>query len=112
MKAPTLNRQLVLEDAVRVSDNSGGFTVIWTGLGAVWAHVAPGTGREKALHNLPRSHVPLQIYVRAAPVGSPRRPQAGQRFREGTRIYNINAVTERDRGGRFLLCHAQEEVAA
>ena len=108
---PKLNRQLLLEDAFRVPDDAGGFSVDWQVLGTLWAQVSPGTGREKATHNLPRSHVPMKILVRAAPVGSPSRPIAGQRFREGTRIYNINAVTEKDEAGRYLLCHAEEEVA-
>lgn len=106
-----LNRQIVLEDPARVPDDAGGFTVVWQALGTHWAHIAPGTGREKAAHNLPRSHVPLRITVRAAPVDAPSRPKPGQRFREGARIFNINAVTERDQTGRYLLCHAQEEVA-
>ena len=108
---PKLNRQLVLEDAHRVPDDAGGFEIAWQALGTLWAQITPGTGREKAAHNLPRSHVPMRILVRAAPVSSPSRPQAGQRFKEGARIYKINAVTEKDRTGRYLLCHALEEVA-
>lgn len=111
MKTPMLNRQLVLEAPQNVADDAGGFVTEWQAIGALWAQISPGTGRERALHNLPRSLVPLQIFVRAAPAGSPSRPIAGQRFREGSRIYNINAVTEKDRSGRYLLCHADEEVA-
>jgi len=111
MMMPRLNRHLTLEAPERVPDDAGGFSTDWQPLGTLWAQISPGTGRERATHNLPRSYVPLQIYVRAAPAGSPSRPIAGQRFREGTRIYNINAVTERDKDGRFLLCHAEEEVA-
>jgi len=108
---PKLNRQLTLETAVNTPDDAGGFTTEWQALGTLWAQINPGTGRERALHNLPRSHVPLQIFIRAAPVGTPSRPIPGQRFREGSRIYNINAVTEKDKAGRYLLCHADEEVA-
>lgn len=111
MKAPQLNRRLALEDAIRVPDDAGGFTTVWQTLGIHWAQVTPGTGREKAAHNLPRSHVPLRITVRSAPIGAPSRPQAGQRFREGDRFFKINAVTERDQQGQFLTCHAHEEVA-
>ena len=111
MKQLNLNRKLVLEDPQRVPDDAGGFATDWQPLGTVWASISPGTGRERALHQLPRSHVPLRVFVRAAPVASPSRPVAGQRFREGSRIYNINAVTEKDQSGRYLLCHADEEVA-
>ena len=111
MKPPILSRKLTLETPERVADGAGGFAIDWQPLGVLWAEILPGTGRERALHQLPRSLVPLRIFVRAAPVESPSRPIAGQRFREGSRIYNINAVTEKDRSGRFLLCHADEEVA-
>ena len=111
MMMPNLNRKLILEAPQRVPDDAGGFVVNWQPLGTLWAEIAPGTGRERALHQLPRSHVPLRIFVRAAPVDSPSRPVAGQRFREGSRIYNIDAVTEKDQTGRYLLYHAEEEVA-
>ena len=46
----------------------------------------------------------------AAPVASPSRPKAGQRLVEGTRLFLIQAVTERDPDGRYLTCFAREEV--
>jgi head-tail adaptor len=49
--------------------------------------------------------------VRGAPVGVPSRPEAGQRFREGSRVYRIEAVAEKDPQGRYLTCFATEEVA-
>ncbi|MGB4908701.1 MAG: head-tail adaptor protein, partial [Tabrizicola sp.] len=53
---------------------------------------------------------PYRITVRGTPTGSPSRPKAGQRFREGTRLFLIQAVTERDQFGRYLTCFAREEV--
>lgn len=110
MKIPHLNRKLVLEMPERIADDAGGFVVTWTPLGTVWAQIVPGSGREVAAHNLPRSRVPMRILVRAAPVGSAQRPVPGQRFREGTRFFEITAVTEVDRFARYLTCHAEEEV--
>ena len=112
MSLPHLNRKLVLEHAVRTPDQSGGYATVWSTLGALWAEIAPGTGAERGANALALSRVPLKITVRAAPVGSDARPMAGQRFREGPRIYSILAVAERDTQARFLVCHAQEEVAA
>jgi len=112
MKAPSLNRALVLEDAFRTPDQAGGFAVVWQALGTLWADISPGTGRELARHELTISRVPLRIIVRAAPVGSPARPNAGQRFREGSRVYTIAGVSEWDTSARFLMCHAFEEVVA
>ena len=108
---PHLNRKLILERAERVPDDAGGFIETWQALGSLWAEVRPGTGRERARHTLPRSSVALRIMVRAAPFGAPSRPEPGQRFREGSRIYKIEAVTEKDVRGQYLLCHALEEVA-
>lgn len=111
MKPPTLNRHLTLEDSYRVPNDSGGFSSQWQPLGQIWAQVIAGTGKEQAVNALPLSRVPYRITVRAAPMGAPSRPHAGQRFREGERIFSINAVTEQDAEGRFLLCQAQEEIA-
>lgn len=106
-----MNRMVVLEAQERVPDSAGGYAVTWRALGMHWADVRSGAGREKAEHLLPRTHVPLKIIVRAQPVGSDARPVAGQRFVEGTRRYNIDAVRDDDRNPGHLICHAQEEVA-
>ena len=112
MKTPSLNRKLVLEAPERVADGAGGYEITWTALGTIWADIRPGSGREREVHSLPRSQVPLVVTLRAAPVGSDARPKAGQRFREGARIYNINAVTEAADSRHYLLARVQEEVAA
>lgn len=112
MKSPLLNRKLALEDAYRVPDDAGGYVVEWRVLGELWAQVKPGRGREQAVNALPLSRVPFQITVRAAPMQAPSRPHAGQRFREGGRVFAITAVTEQDAQGRYLICQAEEEVAA
>lgn len=110
MSAPVLNRKLVLEDAVQLADGSGGFTEIWTALGEVWAEVLAGTGREKAGEFVTVSSVPYRIIVRAAPFGAPSRPKPDQRFREGDRLFRINAVTEMDGRAHYLICFANEEI--
>ena len=95
MTAPRLNRALVLERPARVPDGAGGFSEAWEALGSLWAEVTA-----------------YRVVVRAAPEGSSMRPAAGQRFRDGARVYAIRAVAERDPGGRFLICFCDEEVAA
>ncbi|MFN6924394.1 MAG: head-tail adaptor protein [Tabrizicola sp.] len=110
MKAPNLNRALVLEGVVRSPDGAGGFTAVWTALGTLWAEVLPGSGSDTLGEERMLSAVPYRITVRGAPPGSASRPVAGQRFREGTRLFLIQAVTERDPSGRYLTCFAREEV--
>lgn len=110
MKAPHLNRALELEAATRVPDGAGGFATTWTALGRLWAEVTPGSGRDPAGEELILTSVPYRITVRAAPVGAQTRPKPEQRFREGSRLFAILAVTERDPAGHYLTCFCREEA--
>lgn len=110
MKAPDLNRALVLEGAVRVSDGAGGYAESWAALGTLWAAVLPGSGRDVPGEEVTLASVPYRIVVRGAPHGTVSRPKPEQRFREGARLFTILAVTERDPVGRYLTCFAREEV--
>ena len=112
MKPIQLNRKLILEAPERVPDGAGGFSKGWTPLGELWAEVIARTGREKQGEAVPVSTVGYRITVRGAPVGASNRPLPDQRLREGARVFRILAVTERDPGGRYLTCFAEEEVAA
>lgn len=109
MKAPRLSRRLVLEAPERLSDGAGGYVNGWAPRGVLWAEVVPRTGGETAQTGAPISRMRYRINVRGAPVGSTARPAAQQRFREGDRIFTIEAVTERDPEGRYLTCFAQED---
>lgn len=112
MSAPHLNRRLVLESPVRMPDGAGGFSDSWVVLGEVWAEMSTRTGRERAGAGGPVSAVSYRIVVRAAPFGAAARPMPEQRFREGVRLFVIQAVADRDPEGRYLTCFADEEVAA
>ena len=108
MKLPHFNRKLILEAPTRVSDGAGGFSESWVALGIIWGEVLPrGAGRE-----VEASELKLKVTVRAAPQGAPSRPTAAMRFRDRDRIYRIEAVTEAEAAGRFLVCFVKEEVGA
>lgn len=111
MSTPRLNRRLLLETPIRQSDNAGGFTTIWQPLGSLWAQVTARTGREAAQMGAPISAVSYRIIVRGAPSSTPQRPKPEQRFRDGDRIFLIQAVAEADDDGRHLTCFATEETA-
>lgn len=111
MSAPRLNRRLTLENPEQVPDGHGGFSESWTALGVHWAEVTPRTGRETTSVGVPVSRVAYRIIVRGAPSGDVARPVAGQRFRDGGRLFPIQAVTEHDIRGQYLVCFADEEVA-
>jgi head-tail adaptor len=110
MKAPHLNRALDLEQETRVADGAGGYGRSWQVLGTLWAEIVPGSGRDPNGEEVILSSVPYRITVRAAPVGAANRPRPEQRLREGSRIFTILAVTERDPDGRYLTCFCREEA--
>lgn len=112
MSGPHLNRTLVLEAPMRVGDGAGGYTRDWQVKGVLWAEVKAGSGRDTSDFATAISRVPYRITVRATPFGAPSRPVAGQRFRDGDRIFQINAVAERDAQARYLTCFAEEETAS
>ncbi len=110
MRAPVLNRKLVLEAPVLTPDGAGGYQTTWSPIGTVWAEMRPGAGRAAGAVAAPLSRVPMRIIVRAAPQGAAARPLPGQRLRDDARLFAILAVTEADRSGRYLTLHAEEET--
>ncbi|MBR9764659.1 MAG: head-tail adaptor protein [Rhodobacteraceae bacterium] len=110
--SPRLNRELILERPMRVADGAGGFESSWHALGILWAEVSPGRAGLHDRAGLSAHRQTLKIIVRGAPPGASNRPQPGQRFRDGERIYLIESVQEDDASGRFLRCRAREEVMA
>lgn len=112
MNRINLSRKLTLEGPVRSADGAGGYSAEWEILGEVWADVTMRTGREKSGGTVALSTMGYKIVVRGAPHGSTMRPKPEQRFREGTRVFKILAVAERDASGQYLTCFADEEVVA
>ncbi len=112
MSAPRLTRRLALEEPQTVSDGAGGFTESWVSLGTLWAEMRAGSGREGTRSAVPLGRVAWRITVPMAPPDAPSRPRAGQRFREGTRLFRIHAVAESDTRGAWLTCFAEEEEPA
>jgi head-tail adaptor len=107
-----LTRPLVLEAATRVPDGAGGFSESWAPLGVLWAELRAGSGRDRDEGPFTIASVPYRIIVRGAPEGAPSRPKPEQRLVDGARIFRILAVAEHDPAGRYLVCHAREEVSA
>lgn len=106
-----LNRQLMLESREQAPDGAGGFAETWVAEGTLWAEIQARTGREAAGEGVSLSSTGFRITVRAAPFGAPSRPVPGQRFRDGARVFRIQAVAERDAAFRYLTCFCEEEVA-
>ncbi|CUH53457.1 head-tail adaptor protein [Shimia marina] len=112
MSAPvTLSRHLLLERPVAAPDGAGGFSRNWEALGVVWAEMRARGGGERDGGAVTLSAARYRVTLRGAPVGSSLRPTPECRFREGTRVFAIETVTEADDLGRYLTCHVLEEVA-
>lgn len=107
-----LNRPLVLEERARTPDGAGGYTEVWSALGTLWGELKARSGGETGEDHATMSKAQYRITVRAAPHGAASRPKADQRFRDGARVFLIQAVVEAGTEGRFLACHAVEEVVA
>ena len=104
-----LSRKLELQGRERAADGAGGFSGDWVALGTHWAAVDPISGRLERGEGAARARAAYRITVRAMPPTSSARPRAGQRFREGERVYEIRTVLQSS-DARFLTCIADEEV--
>jgi len=109
MKDVRLSRALVLEDRGGFPDGAGSLREEWNELGTVWAEMTPRTGRVTSGEEVALSRVKWRITVRAAPFGAPSRPEAGQRFREGERVFDIVSVVEGGPSAKWLVCEAEED---
>lgn len=112
MNAAAFTRRLTLEAATETDDGAGGRVAHWSALGALWAEVRGVSAFERFWGGTESRRVSHRITVRWAPFGAPARPVAGQRFREGDRLFSILGVTEADRRNRFLTCWVEEGRAA
>lgn len=98
--------RLTREVPVEVADGQGGASLSWSSAGAVWARIEPvshatsevaGATRVVLTH---RIWIPWQTGV-----------AAGQRLRQGTRIFAIQAVRDPDESARYLVCDCEEEAS-
>lgn len=110
MSLPRLTRQMVLESSLKTDDGAGGHVTTWVPKGTVFADVKSGTGRQTGGVVATLSKLTCRVIVRAAPEGAASRPVAGQRFREGSRLFRIDAVAAYDRGAHYLTCYVVEEA--
>lgn len=108
----SLNWPLALEERQRSADGSGGYTETWIELGLLWGDVRARGASTTEVTAGATTLVRYRIFVRGAREGDPKRPQVGQRFRNGSKAYTIDSVSENDPRGAYLMCVAREEVLA
>ena len=108
---PKLSRLLALETSITQPDGAGGYSTEWHILGQLWAAVDVASGKATSGETSPITRLSYTIIVRASPEGAASRPRAGQRFREGQRLYQIKTVKQADGRVHYLSCFATEELA-
>lgn len=98
-----LRRRLVLEAPVPAPDGLGGATREFQTVGASWARVEWLAGSERWRLGRPEQVATHRITMRwRAGI------DAGQRLRDGDRIYEIKAVADPQDGRRRLVCLVEE----
>lgn len=98
-----LNRRLVLEAPVETADGAGGVTRSYEGVATLWAAVSSISAREQldaAQRGMTLTHHIVARY--RADITS------RHRFRDGTRIFRIVSLRDRDGRKRFLDVQAEE----
>lgn len=110
-RMPRLNRRMVLETPIDAPDGAGGILRSWVALGEKWVELRPLQGKLAELGDVPVALSRAKIVLRSGSPTSPSRPRAEQRFREGTRVFLIDAVADLTPAARYLVCHVREEVA-
>lgn len=103
-----LTRRMVLEARAAVPDGAGGSVEAWTELGAHWAALSAVSARERTVGARPVAAVTHRALIRFSEFGSPERPVADQRFREGERVFGILGVSEADDRRERLICWLEE----
>ena len=112
MQKPVMNTELILEEPQQVADGGGGFQIVWSPVGTLWAEVKSTSARERVMGGREVAELSHQIIVRGAPADSPRRPSVQRRFRSGNRIFQIFGIANYDARGRYLTCWTKEALAA
>ncbi|OYW67920.1 MAG: hypothetical protein B7Z40_05185 [Bosea sp. 12-68-7] len=99
----SLRRRLLLEAAVATPDGLGGTTQIYETVAAIWAQLEWIAGGERWRRGRPEQVATHRVTLRwRAGV------DAGQRLRDGDRLFDIRAVADPDGGRRRLVCLVQE----
>ncbi|MCZ8042544.1 MAG: phage head closure protein [Beijerinckiaceae bacterium] len=98
-----LRRRLLLEAVVTTPDGLGGTTQVYETVAAVWAQLEWIAGGERWRRGRPEQVATHRVTLRwRAGV------DAGQRLRDGDRLFDIRAVADPDGGRHRLVCLVQE----
>jgi SPP1 family predicted phage head-tail adaptor len=98
-----MNRRLVLEYAQRKPDGAGGFSTTWFALADLWAHIETPSGTETFEAGGVKGRLMHTVITRARTEIVPSR-----RFREGSSIFDIQAVQSFGDSRDYLICRCEQ----
>jgi SPP1 family predicted phage head-tail adaptor len=100
-----LNRRLVLEAPAESADGAGGVTRTFTTVATLWVSVTPVSAAREIEAARLGARVTHRLHLRFSDDITTR-----HRFRDGSRIYRIVTLRDRDGRKRFLEVEAEERV--
>ncbi len=105
MSIGALRHKVQIQEPVRSEDGGGGGEISWRDVAEVWAKIAPTRGREEVNAEKRRGRVSHTVLLRWRPGMSPT-----QRIVHGTRVLQIESVTDLDERRRWLICACVERT--
>lgn len=100
-----LNRRLVLEAPVETDDGAGGVMRSFSAIATLWASVTPVSAQEEIEAARLGARVTHRIGIRFSSDITTR-----HRFRDGSAVYRIVSLRDRDGRKRFLDIAAEQRV--
>jgi len=104
--AGRLRHRLVLERDLGVSDSEGGATSAWMPVASLFADIVPLAAEERVAGEALASRATHRIVIRHRGDVA-----GGDRFRLGSRLFDIDAVYDPHEDGRWLVCLVNERAA-
>jgi len=100
-----LNRRLILEAPIDTDDGAGGVSRTYEAVATLWASVTPVSAQEEIEAARLGARITHRIGLRFASDITTR-----HRFREGSAVYRIVSLRDRDGRRRFLDISAEQRV--
>ena len=100
-----LNRRLVLEAPVEANDGAGGVARSFSEIATLWASVTPVSAQEEIEAARLGARVTHRIGIRFSSDITTR-----HRFRDGSAVYRIVSLRDRDGRKRFLEITAEQRI--
>lgn len=100
-----LNRRLTLEAPVDTGDGAGGMSRTYAMVATLWASVIPVSAQEEIEATRLGARITHRIGLRFSSDITTR-----HRFREGSAVYRIVSLRDRDGQGRFLEISAEQRI--